>query len=326
MPLAAEVNGPVVGVEVEVSAAVDLYVFISNCGNGKCGPKALRPDPELAERLADFWGEGPTEYGSFDELLVLAATGDLLVGGDSPDPLLDALPQLAARPAARLRLRTEQEDTKERVIRHLDALREDADLRERYVGMVREAAAQLRERRREQLPSLLARADWYRARLAEGDDIESLAPPRHLALLPRYRGLLDEALRNGRVLLVPVLESDVLYDLPGVLLVGIRLHADSPAEEARRRTAKIAERLRALGDPTRLAMAAYLSSNPASVSALARAFDLSQPTVSAHIRSLRSAGLLDSRRSGVMTEFRLAEGRLSHLFEDAQEALFGDRS
>jgi DNA-binding transcriptional ArsR family regulator len=143
-------------------------------------------------------------------------------------------------------------------------------------------------------------------------------------MLPRYRTLVEEAVRVGDVLVVPTVGPDIVYDLPGVMLIGLRLQADGSVEMARKRTAKIAERLRALGDPTRLAIAAYLSTEPASVSGLARAFGLSQPTVSAHIRSLRSAGLLDSRRSGGMTEFRLAEGHLTDLFEEAQQALFGD--
>ncbi|MGH2930810.1 MAG: ArsR/SmtB family transcription factor, partial [Solirubrobacteraceae bacterium] len=224
-----------------------------------------------------------------------------------------------------LTLRTEQEDTRERVVRHLDRLREDADLRARYVELVAEAAAAVRGRWLERLPRLQARVAWYRGRLEEGEDLGSLLPGRHLALLPRYRRLFDEMLRSGRALLVPTVTSDVVYDLPGVLLIGARLPEDDPTEAARRRTAKIAERLRPLGDPTRLAMAAYLSSQPASVSGLARAFGLAQPTVSAHVRSLRGAGLLDSNRAHGMTEFRLAERRVADLFADAQKALFGDQ-
>lgn len=326
MPLAAEANAPVPGIAVDVSAAVDLYVFLSGCErNDGREPEELLADPALGARIAGFWEDLGDAHAAFDELAVLAALGGFLTGGEAVADFIAALPEIAVRPAPPLGLRTEQEETRERIQRHLQVLREDADLRARYVTLITDAAAARRPRWVAGLPALHARANWFQARLAEGDDLHSLLPPRHIALLPRYRGLVDDALRRETALVVPTLGTDLVYDLPGVMLIGVRLQVEAPVEEARRRTAKVSERLRALGDPTRLAIAAYLSDNPASVSSLAKAFDLSQPTVSAHIRSLRSAGLLDARRSGGMTEFRLVEGRLTSLFEDAQEALFGAR-
>lgn len=328
MPLAAEANAPVPGIAVDVSAVVDLYVFLNGCER-KDGqpPEELVATPALGARIARFWEDGAGTHGAFDELVVLAALGGFLPGGEeSADAFIAALPEIAARTPAPLDLRTEQDETRDRVDRHLRALRDDARRRARYVALIADAAAARHPRWEAALPALQARANWFRARLAEGDDLRALLPARHIALLPRYRGLVDEAVRRDTALVVPTPATDLVYDLPGVMLIGARLQVEAPVEEARRRTAKVAERLRALGDPTRLAIAAYLSSNPASVSSLARAFDLSQPTVSAHIRSLRSAGLLDARRSRGMTEFRLAEGRVGGLFEDAREALFGTRS
>lgn len=327
MPLAAEANAPVPGIAVEVSAVVDLYVFLSGCER-KDGqvPEELAAAPALGARIEGFWDDGAEGQPVFDELAVLAALGGFLPGAEeSADEFIAALPEIAVRAPAPLSLRTEQEETRERIHRHLRALRDDARLRARYVTLIGDAAAARRPRWQAGLPALQARAGWLRARLAEGDDLAALLPPRHIALVPRYRGLVDEALRRETALLVPTLGSDLVYDLPGVMLIGVRLQLEAPVEAARRRTVRVAERLRALGDPTRLAIAAYLSTNPASVSSLAKAFDLSQPTVSAHIRSLRSAGLLDAHRSRGMTEFRLVEGRLTSLFEDAQQALFGER-
>ena len=327
MPLAAEANAPVPGITVEVSAVVDLYVFLSGCER-KDGalPEELLAAPALADRIAGFWEDGADPHGGFDELAVLAALGGFLPGGEETvTAFIAELPQIAVRTPGALRLRTEVEDTRDRIQRRLQVLREDARRRARYVALIADAAAARRPRWDSGLPALQARATWLRERLGEGDDLHALLPPRHIALLPRYRGMVDEALRRETALVVPTLGSDLVYDLPGQMLIGVRLQAEAPVEEARRRTVKVAERLRALGDPTRLAIAAYLSTNPASVSSLAKAFELSQPTVSAHVRSLRTAGLLDAHRSRGMTEFRLAEPRLASLFADAQEALFGDR-
>lgn len=327
MPLAAEANVPAPQVAVEVSAVVDLYAFLSGCGYDR--GRALNDvaaGPALIERVATFWEEDAGTDMAFDELAVLAAVGGFLPGGESTDEFLTALPELAARPPVSLRLRTEQEETRERTRRHLESLYQDPERRARYVTLVGDAAEALRPRWVANLSSLRARAGWLRDRLGAGEDLASLLPPRHLALLPRYRGLVEEGMRLGQTLVVPTVGPDIVYDLPRVMLVGIRLQADGSVEAARQRTARVAERLRALGDPTRLAIAAYLTAQPSSVSGLARAFGLSQPTVSAHIRSLRSAGLLDSHRSGGMTEFRLAEAHLTDLFQEAQQALFGDRS
>lgn len=323
MPLAVEANEPTAGVTVEVSAVIDLYVWLSKCGHGPALDE-LVADPALVERVRGFWDEAPTAHMAFDEVLILSARGGFLASGESAAGFLEALPDLATRLPGPLALRTEQEEARELALRHLQVLRENPEARARYVEMLGDVVAAVRERWLENLPALQARASWFRARLSEGDELPSLLPPRHIALLPRYRGLLDDALRRDTVLLVPNLGADVIYDLPGVFLVGVGLKDESPVELARRRTAKIAERLRALSDPTRLAMASYLGGHPDSVSGVARAFGLSQPTVSAHIRSLRSAGLLDSRRVRGMTEFRLAPGRLAALFQDTQEALSGD--
>ncbi len=325
-PLAAEGNAPIPQVAVEVSAVVDLYAFLSGCGHEHGKAREGIDDPTLVDRAETFWEEGPGTHMAFDELAVLAALGGYLPGGETTSAFVAALPRLAVRPPVPLALRTEQEETRERTLRHLRILREDPERRAEYVALVADAAAALRPRWQANLSALHARAGMLRDRLVAGEELTSLLPPRHIALLPRYRRLVEEGIRVGDVLVVPTVGPDIVYDLPGVMLIGVRLQEDGSVEAARQRTAKIAERLRALGDPTRLAIAAYLSTQPASVSGLARAFGLSQPTVSAHIRSLRSAGLLDSHRSGGMTEFRLAEGQLTDLFQRAQEALFGDHS
>jgi len=50
----------------------------------------------------------------------------------------------------------------------------------------------------------------------------------------------------------------------------------------------------ALSDPTRRAMLARLASGDATVSELARPFDMRQPTISKHLRVLEDAGLIRS--------------------------------
>lgn len=55
---------------------------------------------------------------------------------------------------------------------------------------------------------------------------------------------------------------------------------------------------KALSDPTRLRMLQRLAEGESTVSELIELVDLSQPLVSWHLRRLRMAGLVETRRSG----------------------------
>jgi DNA-binding transcriptional ArsR family regulator len=67
-----------------------------------------------------------------------------------------------------------------------------------------------------------------------------------------------------------------------------------------------AERARALADPTRLTLATALArANEICVCDLAWIAERSQNLVSHHLRALRAAGLVDSRRDGKMVLYAL---------------------
>lgn len=58
---------------------------------------------------------------------------------------------------------------------------------------------------------------------------------------------------------------------------------------------------KALGDPVRLRLLSLVASHPggeACVCDISESFDLSQPTISHHLKVLREAGLLDCERRG----------------------------
>jgi DNA-binding transcriptional ArsR family regulator len=62
----------------------------------------------------------------------------------------------------------------------------------------------------------------------------------------------------------------------------------------------------ALADPTRRAILARLTLGEATVSELAEPFDLSQPTISKHLKVLESAGLIEGGRDAQRRPRRLA--------------------
>ncbi len=84
---------------------------------------------------------------------------------------------------------------------------------------------------------------------------------------------------------------------------GIALRRSRPAPEV---AAEVAGRFRALSDPTRLALAMALrDGRELCVCDLSWIAERSQNLVSHHMRSLRSEGLVRSRREGKMTMYSL---------------------
>lgn len=95
-------------------------------------------------------------------------------------------------------------------------------------------------------------------------------------------------------------ELPVLDSLP-VLCCG-----PDTAPLARDDAEAVARRFRALADPTRVALVNRLARcEEACVCDLTEAFELSQPSISHHLRILRDAGLVTARRRGTWAYYRL---------------------
>jgi DNA-binding transcriptional ArsR family regulator len=67
----------------------------------------------------------------------------------------------------------------------------------------------------------------------------------------------------------------------------------------------------ALGDASRRAMVERLAQGPASVSELARPFDMSLPTVVQHLGVLETAGIVSSTKVGRVRTYQLATDALT---------------
>ncbi|MFG2598425.1 ArsR/SmtB family transcription factor [Streptomyces sp. NPDC048462] len=80
----------------------------------------------------------------------------------------------------------------------------------------------------------------------------------------------------------------------------------APLDEARAET--LAKVFKALGDPVRLRLLSMIASRAGGeicVCDLTPAFELSQPTISHHLKLLKQAGLIDSERRGTWVYYRL---------------------
>jgi ArsR family transcriptional regulator len=79
---------------------------------------------------------------------------------------------------------------------------------------------------------------------------------------------------------------------------------------------RIAPLVKAIADPVRLRLLSLVASHAdgeACVCDLNDAFDLSQPTISHHLKLLHEAGLLDRDKRGVWVYYRVNAGALSDL-------------
>ncbi len=77
---------------------------------------------------------------------------------------------------------------------------------------------------------------------------------------------------------------------------------------------ELAATFRALADPTRVAIVNRLASGePCCVCDLTASFELSQPTVSHHLRVLRDAGLVEAERRGTFAYYVLAGDAVERL-------------
>ncbi len=110
-----------------------------------------------------------------------------------------------------------------------------------------------------------------------------------------------------------------LLDLAGAAACCPPLSAE-PLSQAQ--AEQVAPLLKALADPVRLRLMSLVACHPggeACVCDLNDAFDLTQPTISHHLKVLHEAGLLDREKRGVWVYYRARTEALASL-----AALIGD--
>ena len=92
---------------------------------------------------------------------------------------------------------------------------------------------------------------------------------------------------------IPAAELQVVVEACAIPLAGEPISKDAAAG--------LAQVFKALGDPVRLRLVSLIGAHQGGevcVCELATAFDLTQPTISHHLKVLREAGIIDSERRG----------------------------
>jgi DNA-binding transcriptional ArsR family regulator len=274
----------------------------------------------LGARLREFWGDG---VRGFTETVVLAERGgtlwdldlDRFFDGLDEAVKLDGRPSLLSEPPADRRL----------LHTRLERLRSDATLRAGYKALLAEAWEAVREEwEATGRPAVLRAAAEWQERLDEGASYRSLLErPRIWPNRPELEELADRSAAEGRMVFSPGWFFGIVHvvEIDDLVLLGRRIRTSDPALAQRKMAEHVAMKVKALADPTRLSILMWLASHPASVTQVARHFNVSQPTVSAHIQLLRDAGLIEEKAAGRSSTLTVTERRLRDLLSGVEEAL-----
>jgi ArsR family transcriptional regulator len=315
-PAAVEVVGPSLPLDLSwcIHAAHSDYLRSAHPALARlCDQRG-----DLLDRVVSFWSDGMT---CFTEVQVMAYYADALSVTDFSTYRTRAETALGSIPLD-LELPSESSEDRKRILARLGRLQGSARLRRSYFDLLNElwsAVAPWWES--EGAPSVARTVTDVRRTLDRGvkwHEVVTTECPTFLEHLPE---IIERAERGCPVVLgsCAFFGKGLYLELPGCILVGFGVHG--AAQVARAETEQVVRPLRALADPTRLAIFGYLKSGSAAVSDIAQAFHLTQPTVSVHVKRLREAGLVTAKRRGNRLEISVNESATEVLAADLAKLL-----
>lgn len=300
----------------------------------------------LIEDLTGFWQRFAlgdvvpgTRYREWGELLVAAwATGTLLT--EDVDACLDAAESAFVKGIQVPALDSEPAEVQDLIARRTRLLHENAPARAEFLALVRSTWALVQphwERVGRDAAELAARD--LRARARQSSDIRVLLPGNTYLHKESFQARISNANSRNELIIVPLGLAgggQFYWAFPDVVLLGAGV--DNAEREAlrRERSERAANRLKVLSDPTRVAILHELlrgsahhsrldvtCDHPATVTELASLFQLSQPTVSVHVKMLREAGLIFAERDGNQVYYHAEEAGVRSYMSAALDDILG---
>jgi DNA-binding transcriptional ArsR family regulator len=261
--------------------------------------------PQLAEMfngrehvtdcIRGFWGDGHDE-SCFEEMQILANEAGATTETD-PDALWRAIERAVQSVSLDLEMPSEDPEDRAIAIERFRRLKESPDLLRSYLDLLEQVWGPVNDMWQQALPLMEESGRHVVAQYEHGRSLETLIPKGCDILDSRLPEIISNV-ESGRstLLFVPCLffGSSMYLELNGRVVIGIGVGQGDVA--ARARTETVAKRLKAVADPTRLALLHSLATAPSTVGELAVLFRLAQPTVSMHVKVLRESGLVQSRR------------------------------
>jgi DNA-binding transcriptional ArsR family regulator len=286
-----------------------------------CGAAAMAFDehPELAERVRTFWHDTDDET-SFTEMHILAHYSGALFATE-PEELWQALER--AIPTVPLDLDLPSESAEELALfsDRFRRLKESPALVREYLDLLAEVWAPVNDMWQQWLPAMEQAGRHFVSQYERRTSLDVLITPGCDIFRERLPRIASDIEGGKPVAFVPCLffGSSLYLDFPDLVVIGIGVGPGD--EQARERTESVARRLKAVADPTRLAILHSLAAAPSSVGELATLFRLAQPTVSMHVKVLRQSGLIHSERQNGRLRLSADPGAVEALLDDLRDAV-----
>ena len=312
------------GIKVRPSATLELMWVLHNFSAEHVLKGRLasleRLRLELGAEIKSFWSDGHRNYA---DVVVLSERARTLFDLDL-DGFFRRIDE-AAQTAADATLLSETPDERDAMRARLQRLHAEPEVRRAYRSLLHKVWESVKTEwdATGRLAVTAAEADWSR-RLNEGTSYrELLLRHRLFDGRPELDEMADAAAAAGRLVISPGWYFGMIHDveLDGTVYLGRWIRSKDEDTTRRQVAAKVAGRLKVLADPTRLGILLWLAGRPASVTEIAGHFNLSQPTISAHVQLLREAGLLDEKPVGRSAMLSANEQGLKGLLDRAEESL-----
>jgi DNA-binding transcriptional ArsR family regulator len=324
--LTEEATGPKTAV---VSATPSLVTDLSWLLSVAARPSMQARYPKLAElftgredlagRVRRFW-EDCAEEMCFSEIQVLAQHGGVVSATD-PDELWAGITGAVATIPLDLAMPSESPEDRETFLDRFRRLRESPALLQSYLGLLQEVWAPVDEMWQQALPIIEEAGRTLMTQYERGRSLESFIPRGCDILDERLPLILANVEAGHPLLFVPCLffGSSMYIEVPDLVIIGVGVNQDTVA--ARARTESVARRLKAVADPTRLALLHSLANAPSTVGELAQMFRLAQPTVSMHVKVLRENGLVRSERQDGRLRLSADAAAVELLLDELRQAV-----
>lgn len=284
--------------------------------------RLLAEEPTLVEELASSSGDG--DGPDCGELMVLAWRAGNLWTQDV-ERAWGALERAASEHFDVPEMESEPADVMDRIRRKLARLRESADFRRHYFDLLKATWKAIRPAWEDEgKPTAEGMRRSIEKQLAGGAKVLDVVPKLHFAHQTIYETVVEGADLLGQIAIVPLGLAgggSTFYTLPGTVLIGFGPDHEQRARLRREQSEHAARVFKVVSDPTRAAILANLLWNSESVTNLATSFDLSQPTVSVHVKMLREAGLLEARKVNGQTLYSAPQERLRATLQQATDEL-----
>jgi DNA-binding transcriptional ArsR family regulator len=274
---------------------------------------------DLADRVRTFWGDCAEEM-CFSEMQVLAQHAGVLSSTD-PEELWAGIGRAVATIALDLPMPSESPEDREVFLHRFLRLRESPELLQSYLALLEEVWTPVDGMWQQALPVVEDAGRNLMAQYERGRSLESLIPRGCDILDERLPQILADVEAGQPLLFVPCLffGSSMYIEVPGLVVIGVGVNQDDVA--ARARTESVARRLKAVADPTRLAILHSLANAPSTVGDLAQVFRLAQPTVSMHVKVLRETGLVRSERQDGRLRLSADAAAVELLLDELRQAV-----